>query len=215
MKMNDKKEKKVIDSFCNVENNSKLLESIINIQNNINVFGNSKIIAISSPTDKGLYGALIAKVMAEVYAKELDKTLLIDCDFYNSFLSDIINKKQSFNNIQFINSIVLDEYNKEKFIYKVNDKLDIVFSSCEVYPTKIFNSENFKRFLKENSEKYDHIVLNMPSIPYHQDFLLIKELITSIVLVTKRDFTKKCDLFNSINILKNYDINCFCTIYMK
>ena len=210
----EKNNNKVIERFANTTKDAKSIESILSIQNNINIYGNSKVIAISSPTDKSLYSVLMSKTISEVYSIECEKVLLIDCDFYNAYLFDIINKNLNNDRIS-INSFILENKEITNCICNFKDNMDVVFCEKEIYPTKIFASKSFGQFIQDNLKRYTHIIINMPSLAAHQDVLLIKDVITAIALVAKKDFTKKCDLFNSINLIKDYNLPYVGTIYLK
>ena len=207
----NKRDNKLMTTFTNINQDQKLIESAIKIQNDINIYANSKIIAIAvAKTDISL--DIVASTLAEVYALQNQKTLLIDCDMYAPFLNNLFNKDLVECGLD---DLIGDKINMDKLINHISDKLDAVFTEKTNYPTEVFKSKNYYDFICEIKDRYEHVILVMPSIVDHQDILMSKELITATLLVARKSKVSKKDLFDSIQTLKVNDIPYVGTIYLK
>ena len=205
------KDIKLIDTFINIKQNKELLDSIIKIQNNINIYADSKVIAIATAEDD-ISLEIVARALSEVYALQEQSTLIIDCNMYNPRLNNLFCKE----NFEVgLNDIIDESDDYNKLINHITGNLDAVFAKNTNYPTKIFKSKKYFDFICRVKEKYEHIILIMPSIVEHQDILLRKDLITSTLLVARKNRVSKKNLFDSIQILKADNIPYVCTIYLK
>lgn len=207
----NKRDLKLLSIFENIEQDEKIIDSTIKIQNNINIYADSKVIAISmAKFDIAL--AVAARTIAEVYKLQNQKTLLIDCDMYNPSLNNIFNN----DNIDTgLNNIIDNNVDVDKLISHFSNNLDVVFTNKTNYPTEIFKSKQYNEFICMSKEKYDHIILIMPAIVEHQDILLNKDLITASMLVARKNKVSKKDLFDSIQFLKLNNISYVGTIFLK
>lgn len=207
----NKRDTKLLSIFSNLTSNKKIIDSTIKIQNNINIYANSKAIAVVAAKDD-VSSDIVARTIAEVYAFQNQSTLLIDCDMYNHSLNKMYNK-------EFVemglNNILDDKFDVEKLVNKISNNLDIIFTNNDNYPTKVFKSKQYIEFVCNAKEKYEHVIFLMPSIVEHQDILLNKKLITATLLIARKNKVSKKDLFDSIQVLKANDIPYVGTIYLK
>ena len=207
----NKKDSELMSIFSNIKDNKKIIDSTIKIQNNINIYANSKVIAIAVAKDDISLG-IVARTIAEVYALQNQSTLLIDCNMYNPSLNNVYNKLFIETGL---NNMLDDEFNTEKLVNKISNNLDAVFTNKANYPTKIFKSKQYAEFICNAKDKYEHVILVMPSIVEHQDILLNKELITATLLIARKNKVSKKDLFDSIQTLEVNSIPYVGTIYLK
>lgn len=180
-------------------------ESVIQVQNNINIYGDSKIIAISSPRND-YHSVVAAKAIGEVYAMQEQSSLIIDCNMYNPVLSEIFALEST---------VFINDVSKGLKPHSINDYLNIVLANKTIYPTNILSSNEFQSFIMDCKQKYDHIILVMPSLVEHQDILILKDIITSCVLVALKKKTNRHDLFDCIQLLNNHDLPYIGTIFIK
>lgn len=207
----NKKDTMLLSIFSNIKDNEKIIDSTIKIQNNINIYANSKVIAVAvAKEDISLN--IVARAIAEVYALQNRSTLLIDCNMYNPSINKMYNKE--FIEVG-LNNILEDNFNAEKLINKFSSNLDVVFTNKANYPTEIFKSKQYIEFICNAKNKYDHVILVMPSIVEHQDILLSKDLITAALLVARKNKVSKKDLFDSIQTLEVNNLPYVGTIYLK
>lgn len=207
----NKRDNKLLSNFKNIENNEKIIQSAIDIQNNINIYANSKAIAIAASKDD-ISLNVVAYALAKVYAMQNQSTLLIDCNMYNPSLNYMFNKEPFAIGL---NNILDDDVNIGNLINHISNNLDAIFTSKTNYPTKIFKSKQYFEIANKLKEKYEHIIFIMPSIIEHQDILMSKELITSVLLVVRKEKVSKKDLFDSLQILEVNELPYVGTIYLK
>lgn len=207
----NKKDEKLISFFEDIKKDERITNSTIKIQNNINVYANSKVIAISAAKDD-IAIDIVARTISEVYAMQGQSTLLIDCDMYNPSLNILFNME----NVEIgLNDIFTNEVDMAKLVTHFSDNLDIVFTKKTNYPTDIFLSKEYNDFIDKAKEKYKHILLIIPSIIEHQDILLSQKIITSVLLIARKNKVSKKDLFNSISFLKSNDMPYVGVVYLK
>lgn len=207
----NKRDEKLIETFEYIKDDSKIINSTISIQNKINIYANSKIIALVVAQDD-ISLEITARTMSEVYSLQKQSTLLIDCNMYNPSLSRI------FNNPNFevgLNEIIDETTDANKTINHIHDNLDVVFTKKAIYPTEVFKSNQFMNFINNVKAHYEHIVLVMPALVDHQDILICKNIITAALLVARRNKVSKKDLFDSIQTLESNNIAYVGTIYLK
>lgn len=207
----NKKDAKLLAAFNDIKQDERIINSTIEIQNNINIYANSKIIAIAV-AKKDISLCVVARTIAEVYAIQNQSTLLIDCDMYNPSLNDVFNKE--FIEVG-LNDIIDDKINLNKLFYHFSNNLDVVFAKKTNYPTDIFKSKQYNDFINMAKEKYEHILLVMPELTTHQDILMNKNIITATLLIARKNKSSKKDLFDFIEILKENSIPYVGTIYLK
>ena len=207
----NKNDLKFIAAFENIKEDEKIISSTIKIQNSINIYADSKVIAVSVAKDD-ISVNIIARTLAEMYAFQNQSTLLLDCNMYTPTLNNAFN----INNIEIgLNNIINEDINIDKLVNHITDNLDVVFSCKTVYPTEVFKSKNYIDFISSMKDKYQHIIIIMPSIAEHRDILINKELFTAALLVARKNKVSKKDLYDSIQVLESNNIPYVGTIYVK
>ena len=207
----NKKDDKLISIFSDIKENKKIIDYTIKIQNNVNIYADSKVVAITvSKNDISL--GIVARAMSEVYALQNQSTILIDCDMYDPLLNNVFNKES----VEIgLNNILDDNLNMEKLVNKISNNLNVVFTNKTNYPTEIFKSKQYFEFICNAKEQYEHVILVMPSMVEHQDILLNKDLITAVLLVARKNKVSKKDLFDSIQTLETNSFPYVGTVYLK
>lgn len=191
----NKNEKKLLDKFAesDVINNN-----IINLQNNIDVFaGIKKVIAVTSVDNNFLSGICI-KYLADTYANNKQKTLVVEANFHTPILRELYGNAETENNL-----------------LKVNEYLEVVFATEEVYSAKKLMSEEFVKKIEEYKEKYDRVLVLVSPVENTKEILVFKDIIETSVLVTKKDETLLKNIHNSISFIKKYDIPFAGVVFIK
>ena len=181
-------------AFHNVFNNELLKESIIKFQNEIVsiMHQQPKTIALVAPKNR-LQSALMAKAMAEVYAANNEKTLLLELDLYSPTMATLYDLQKSCSLLD----ISLDA--SKKGIFKINQQLDIIASKQDIYPAKFLLSDELK-------EAYTHIVVTLPPVLENSDILLFKDFFDAILLVAHKNQTKLKDIYAALDFIKKQDL---------
>lgn len=187
-----KKKEKVINGLLNIRDNEEMKNALIYLQNEIGVSFSTKVIAISSISCDDL-AAAYAKAFAEVYGYNNEKTLIIDANMYNPCLAKM-----------------LEDLKVEK-----GDKVDIVSLDKEIYPAEAYKSGAVKKVLEEHKDKYTHYLILVPSIDEHKEISLIADSLDSIILVTRRNFTRKESIFNAIQYCRANNLPLAETVILK
>ena len=198
------------DACNNVISNKKLYNSIVKLQNDLVVYANTypKVIAIVSPFDR-VYNSLMAKSIAEVYAHNNKKTLLIDLDMHTPTMDKLFKLENE-------KSILDIAYKNDKnAINKVSDNLDVILARVETYQANFLVSNEFKQALMQLKDLYDHIVVILPPILDNQDILLIKEYLDVVLLVSKKDETTIKEINKAVRFIKINRINFAGTIFIN
>lgn len=187
-----------------VQNDQIVMNSLIGLQNEINIYGNSKIIGIISPNDDYL-SSFIGTLLGKTYASFKERTIIIDCSFSNEkSLKDLFNNQ--IGNYKDLNELLDEKTTFEDMICSLTETLSVSFSTYAIYPTKIFLSEKFEEFIKNCEKNFQHIILIIPKSNQSSSFLLFKKFLGSILLVSKKDTTKREDIYTIVNNLKNNEL---------
>ncbi len=188
-------------AFHNVFNNELLKESIIKFQNEIVsiMHQQPKTIALVAPKNR-LQSALMAKAMAEVYAANNEKTLLLELDLYSPTMATLYDLQKSCSLLD----ISLDA--SKKGIFKINQQLDIIASKQDIYPAKFLLSDEVQNVLKTLKEAYTHIVVTLPPVLENSDILLFKDFFDAILLVAHKNQTKLKDIYAALDFIKKQDL---------
>lgn len=193
-----------------VLNNKPLKESIIKFQNEVVSLTNSqpKTMAIVAPKDR-TQSALMAKALADVYAANGEKTILLDLDLYAPTIATLYDLSKT----RSILEISLD--NTKKGIAKINDKLDVIASKPNTYPAKFLLLDEVKSVLDEIKKLYDHIIITLPPVLENSDILLFKDYLDAIILVVHKNQTKIKDVKLALEFVKNNNLPYVGTMFIS
>lgn len=191
-----------------LSNSSFYDESIYSIKTNLkynNEYKNKKIIGMTSskPNEentKALYdiaksfasdGLKVALLDFDLRMPKLDKLLKLD---KNMGLTDFFNGKEN------INEILIKDKNEEN--------LSILLSGQTLNnPTEILESSKIKDLIKNLSEEFDYIFVNIPPVELLADGSIISTYCDGVILTVKYKDTKKDELDKAIVNLKNVEAN--------
>lgn len=120
-----------------------------------------------------------------------EKTLLVDLDFENSYISKILKIE---------NKPIID---KENNIYKFNENLDILLTDKISKPSEFLALiDKFKSEFETIKENYSHIIINLPNSE-DPEFVILQTFCEKFVLITKKNVSLKENLIKAYNELKD------------
>ena len=186
----ERKDKEMINNLLSVENREKTLDKLTVLQNEISVAFNNKVIVITSIGEDAL-AAAFAKAFADAFIHNGSSALLIDANLYNPCLGELL-------------SLPAQKANKEDpkiEVTKQSEKLGVVCLDKETYPGEIYKSGFIQELVKANQETYEHTVILMPSVKSHKDVSLMADILDSVLLIARRDVTKKSQVFYALQYL--------------
>lgn len=199
-----KKEKKTrIEILSNYTKDSKLFEKFVALQNEINVTHDTKVIAVTS-ISHDLLTAAFANALALTFSFNNSKTLLIDANMYNPSLTEVLSDSTSSDATVLENNDKKSELGHETI--NINENLDAICFDKQIYPGNVFKSNVIQDIIKKEENKYEHFIVLVPSVKEHKDVSLLKDIINSIVLVTRKDVTKKKDIYEAISFFRTNEL---------
>ena len=199
-----KKEKKSkVEVLSNFNKESELFQKFITLQNEINVTHDTKVIAVTS-IENDLLTAAFANALALTYAFNDSKTMIIDANMYNPSLNEVLCDSNSSDVCVLENNDNKSELAHETT--KVNENLDALCFDKQVYPGNVFKSKVIQDVIKKEGSKYEHFIILVPSIKEHKEVSLLKDVLKSIVLVVRKDVTKKKDIYEAISFFREAEL---------
>lgn len=204
----EKKENEMIGNLLSKEPREQMLAKITALQNEISVAFNTKVLVITSIGEDKL-AAAFAKAFVGAYETNNSNALLIDANLYNPCLSELMGGKvQGPAKSEKPEEVALD-------ILPLGNKNGVVCMEKEIYPSDIYKSGVIQKLVSDNMEKYEHIVVLMPSILEHREVLIFKDLLDSVMVVARRAVTKKRDIFEALSFLSDAQMPVSKTVILK
>lgn len=191
-----------------LSNSSFYDESIYSIKTNLKYnkeYKNYKIIGMTSskPNEKNtkaLYD------IAKSFASDGLKVVILDFDLRVSKLDKLLQLENNFGLTDFffdnknINEILIKDKNQEN--------LSILLSGKNPNnPTEILDSSKVKNMIRDLSEKFDYIFINIPPVDLLADGAIVSTYCDGIILSFKYNDTRKEELERAIINLKKVDAN--------
>lgn len=191
-----------------LSNSSFYDESIYSIKTNLKYskeYKNYKIIGMTSskPNEKNtkaLYD------IAKSFASDGLKVVILDFDLRVSKLDKLLQLKNNFGLTDFffdnknINEILIKDKNQEN--------LSILLSGKNPNnPTEILDSSKVKNMIKDLSDKFDYIFINIPPVDLLADGAIVSTYCDGMILSFKYNDTRKEELEKAIINLKKVDAN--------
>ena len=180
----------MINNLLNVKEHQELSAKLTTLQNEINVSFDTKIMAVSSINDDKL-AAAFAKALADTYNLNDSKCLIIDANLYNPCLQEMIGKNDD---LEVQDGDLKDGGYKMTFLDKNTATICI---DKQIYPGNAYKNKAIHNLINEHLDEYDHFIVLVPSIKHHKEVVLLGDIITSLVLITQRNVTKKKDIFEA------------------
>lgn len=201
-----------VEILSNFRKESPLFEKFISLQNEINVTHDTKVIAVTS-IENDLLTAAFANAFALTYSYNDSKALIIDANMYNPSLKEVLCQSKSSDCIVSENNDTKSRLDHETIV--INEKLDALCFDKQIYPGNVFKSKAIQDIIKKESNKYEHFIILVPSINDHKEVVLLKDILESIILITRKDITKKKDIYEAIAFFKMNELPIAKTIIIE
>lgn len=145
----------------------------------------------------------LSVTLAENLAYTGFKTLVIDLDLESPIVHETFNIDNDLSIINLLND-------KKITPTKINEFLSIIPSKKYSFPARFLKDERLHKLIKENAEKYDYVIVNVPIVNYYAPILLNYELIDMLLINTSFEGTtiKKIDSYLA-NIDEQYNDKLF------
>jgi len=169
---------------------------IIRIKLNLQPKENKKVLMVTSAV-MGEGKTFFSLNIASVYAMSGKKTLLIDFDFRQSDIAELMNLDAS----RGITTSLLHNLPAEQFIQGTFTKnLDILLSGpVPPNPDELIESEQTRKMFADLRERYDYIILDTPPIGLFGDAYLLNKYTDAIAFIVRHNFTRKKEMVNGLN----------------
>ena len=176
-----KKKERIKANLGNVSSNDELFNRLTTLQNEVGVSFNTKVTAITSIASDEL-SAHFAKAYADAYVRNGCSVLIIDANMYNPCLNLALG----------LANVPSEE------VKQIADKIAIASYDKENYPSEVYKTGVIQNLVKENLDKYDHIVLLVPAMKKHQEVSLLADILGSILLLVEKNKTRKGDIYRAL-----------------
>ena len=201
-----------LDYLSHVNSDASLFENLTKLQNEINVYFDTKVLAVTS-VDDDVLAAAFAKALADTYGMNGSAALIIDANLYNPSLEDYIQKHSNTDTITIAEkNEMLSGYNRK---LALGGNVKTVCLDKQTYPGNTYKDRAVHNIIESSKNGYEHIIVLVPSVKEHQDVVLLKDIINSAIVVTKRNVTKKEDIYNAIQFFRINELPLAKTILIK
>ncbi|MBO4668054.1 MAG: hypothetical protein J5666_08040 [Bacilli bacterium] len=201
-----------LDYLSHVNSDDSLFKNLTALQNEINVYFDTKVLAVTS-INNDVLAAAFAKAFADAYGRNGSKTLIIDANLYNPSLESYIENHSDGDTIIAVEkNDTISGYNREADL-AVNVKT--ISLDKQIYPGNAFKDKAVHKIIEENKNEYEHIIVLVPSVKEHKDVVLLSDVINSALLVVERNITKKEDIFNAIQFFNANQLPLAKTVVIK
>lgn len=175
---------RLVKGLLNASYDDETIERLTTLQNEIGISFSTKVVAITSIKHDELAVAF-AKAFASAYSANGAKTLVIDANLYNPLLSRLLSDLEG------------ETENGYRTLI-IDGQTTAICLPKEIYPSEVYKSGLVQKIISENEREYDHFVVVVPEIKDHKEIVLLKDVVTSIILLTQKDVTKKEHIYNAI-----------------
>ncbi len=191
----------------------KITESFNRLKDNIlylNADNNMNVIAVSSSIPNEGKTTVITNLAVSL-ASNGKKVIIVDCDLRKPKVHRTFNMDNSLGIRDYIiDNCKLEEIIKKAELYNVS----VVCSGKKIENSSaIFTSEKFKSMIKELKNTYDYVFLDCPPILEISDYINISTIANGIIFCVAYGKTKKVQVKEAINMLKQRKINVLGTVY--
>ncbi|MDX2187239.1 MAG: polysaccharide biosynthesis tyrosine autokinase [Opitutaceae bacterium] len=152
---------------------------------------NAKIFMVTS-TMPGEGKSFVTANLAQVFASQGCRTILVDCDLRKPSVHAIFNLPAGSGLIQYCNSMADVARAKgssragESIIREIHPNLDIMITGGRAKnPIRLLNSSEFDQFVQDLSKEYDAIFLDTPPLGVVSDALNVASLADGIIYVVE------------------------------
>lgn len=168
----------------------------IRIKLNLQPKENNKVLMVTSAI-MGEGKTFFALNIASVYAMSGKRTLLIDFDFRQSDIAELMALDAS----KGITTSLLHNLPAEQFIQDTFTKnLDILLSGpIPPNPDELIESDQTRKMFEELRLKYDYIILDTPPIGLFGDAFLLNKYADTIAFIVRHNWTRKREMVSGLN----------------
>ena len=201
------KKEMMINGLLNIQDDQDLFDRLTTLQNEIGVAFDTKVVGIASIKNDSLTAAF-SKGFADAFALNKSSCLLIDANLYDPSLEKLLGEgdfSKPKEGKQF------DGYS----VKELSEGVSAVYLEKQIYPSEVFKSGLIQRIVKEQSDKFEHIVIITPSIKEHKEIVLLKDVLQAIILVSQRNVTLKKHIYDACVFLSEEKMPLAKTIVLK
>ena len=194
----NKKKAGMIQNLLDLKNRPDSIKAFTTFQNEISIAHNTKVVAIAAVDEDDLASAF-AFALSATYESNGSSALLVDANLYDPKLKDMLKPNGAENGK----------------VFALSEKTGAVFMNKEIYPSNIYKEGVIHGFAKEGLNTFEHIIIIVPAVKFHKEVSLLSNIIDSVVLVTRRDVTKKRDIYESLQFLASEKLPVSKTVILK
>ena len=204
----EKKDNQMIANLISSNDRPNMVSKLTVLQNEISVSFNTNVLVITSFGEDKL-AAAFGKALADTYASNNSNYLLIDANLYDPCLASLLGEATP--------ASTNHKEGKESplMVKDLGNGNGVLFMGKEIYPSDVYKSGVIHNLINESKEKYEHIIVLAPSIKEHKEVVLFKDVLDSVLLVARRDGTKKKEVYNSLVYLAEQQIPVSKTVILK
>ena len=191
------KDKNLLNKWLSCSN----IEKFVGLQNSLNAVYKTKVIGVFSLEDSSV-SKVFAVAFADAYVENNEKVLLVDGDLYTRPISDFALETE-------------EKSGKSKAIHKLSDGVDYISFSTDSYVSSIYRKGAVQKEIEKQKEKYDHIVVLLPSVVSHKEIALTSELLDVSLMLTFKNKTNLKDVFNINQFFKTANIQNIKTVLIN
>lgn len=162
-----------------------------------------RIIQITSSL-AGEHKTTTAANLAAVYVELGYKVIVVDCDLRRPKFHRIANVL----NDDGLTNYLIDKISFQDLIKKSIYNFDVITAGESVpFPHVALRSEKFKALIEQLRNEYDYIIIDTPPTLLVTDSLIISEAVDTTLFVINQRNTKKSDVKEAIQLLKESNAN--------
>lgn len=162
-----------------------------------------RIIQITSSL-AGEHKTTTAANLAAVYVELGYKVIVVDCDLRRPKFHRIANVL----NDDGLTNYLIDKISFQDLIKKSIYNFDVITAGESVpFPHVALRSEKFKALIEQLRNEYDYIIIDTPPTLLVTDSLIISEVVDTTLFVINQRNTKKSDVKEAIQLLKESNAN--------
>ena len=164
---------KIIANLLDAVSHPDITDRLTALQNEVGVDFSTEVIAITSIRDDELAAGL-AKGLADTFANNGEKTLIIDANLYNPCLKRLLGDKA-----------------REGELSQLEDNVSALCLGKEIYPSEVYKSGKIHEIIEKHQSEYMHFVVLVPTIRDHKEIVLLRDEVTAILLAAQKNVTIK------------------------
>lgn len=148
--------------------------------------------------------------LAQAFASGGEKVLLLDCDLRGGSLASKIGVHPAIG----LYSVLAGEASLEDAVEKISDG-ELYFLSAEknvANPLEVISSHRFMRLVERLRRKYAYIIIDTPPLSTFVDGAVISQCTDGMLLVVRKDFTRREDVVDAYSQLQKADANVIGTV---